>query len=313
MPLDPDARAVIERMVTELPPDPLPPEEMRAMFAAAWPVPSSVEPVGRIYERTIPGPGGDLRVRVYEPASGAGPFPGLVWFHGGGWVIGSLDENEATCRALCRQAGCVVMSVDYRLAPEYRFPAAAEDAYAAVHWIAGHGAEIGVDGSRLAVAGESSGGNLAAVTALMARDRGGPPLVLQLLASPVTAPPGDRKSYVEYADGYFLSRGSMEWFFQLYPRDADDLRNPYLAPLLAEDLSGLPPALVMTAEYDVLRDEGEEYAHRLLDAGVPCELVRYPGQIHGFFALLTEHLSISAVAHRRAAAALRGAFTTEGR
>ena len=312
MPLHPDARKVIEQQASQPAPETPPtPAQLRAGFAAAWRPPQDMAEVGRAYERTVPGPGGDLRAKVFQP-EGEGPFPTLIWFHGGGWVIGSLDENEATCRILCNQTGAVVLAVDYRLAPENPFPAAAEDAYAVLRWVSEHGEEIGADGERIAISGESAGGNLAAVASLMARDRGGPKPVLQLLVSPVTAPPGDRKSYVDYAEGYFFGRASMEWFFQQYPRDEADLRNPYMLPLLAEDLTGLPPALVMTAEYEVLRDEGEEYAHRLLDAGVPCELVRYPGQIHGFFALLTEQLSVSAVAHRRASAALRKAFLTEG-
>lgn len=311
MPLHPEARAVIEQAPTEAPPEPLEPAELRAAFSATWQPPDNMRPVGRAYERTIPGADGELRAKVYQP-EGDGPFPVLIWFHGGGWVIGSLDENEATCRVLCDDVGAVVLAVDYRLAPEHRFPAAAEDAYAALRWVAEHGAEITADTRRIAISGESAGGNLATVASMMARDRGGPRPLLQLLVSPVTAPPGDRKSYVDFAEGYFFTSASMEWFFQHYPRDEVDLRDPYLVPLLAEDLSGLPPALVMTAEYEVLRDEGEEYAHRLLDAGVPCELVRYHGQIHGFFALLTEQLSVSAVAHQRAAAALRKAFITEG-
>ncbi|GAB3499720.1 alpha/beta hydrolase [Amycolatopsis cihanbeyliensis] len=314
MPLHPEARAVIaegEAAAATLEPGALSPAEMRERFARSWRPPRDPAPVGDRYERDIPGPGGNLRIRVYRPV-GEGPFPALVWFHGGGWVIGSLDENEATCRALCRGAEVVVISVDYRLAPEHPFPAAAEDAFAAVCWVAGHGAELAVDSRRIAVGGESAGGNLAAVSALMARDHGGPGLVLQLLASPVTAPPSeDRASYRDFAEGYFLSKASMDWFFEQYPRSAADLVNPYLAPLAAEDLGGLPPALVLTAEYDPLRDEGEEYAHRLLTAGVLCELARYPGQIHGFFALLTEQLSISAVAHERAVSALRRAFGSD--
>ncbi|WP_158890993.1 alpha/beta hydrolase [Amycolatopsis anabasis] len=310
MVLHPEAQAVIAASAAAgaMEPGELTPAEMREQFARTWRLPDNAEPVGNRFEQAIPGPGGELWIRVYQPA-GAGPFPALVWFHGGGWVIGSLDENEATCRALCRRAGAVVVSVDYRLAPEHRFPAAAEDAYAAVCWVAAHGSELGVDPRRIAVGGESAGGNLATVAALMARDQNGPALALQLLASPVTAPPSDeRPSYRDFGEGYFLSRASMDWFFQQYPREPADLRDPYLAPLLAPDLTGLPPALVLTAEYDPLRDEGEEYAHRLLSAGVPCELVRYDGQIHGFFALLTDQLSIATVAHDRAAAALCRAF-----
>ncbi|GGS32656.1 alpha/beta hydrolase [Actinokineospora fastidiosa] len=304
MPLHPEARAVIEASAAAggLVPVEQSAAEMRAAFAESWRPSPNLKPVASVVDRTIPGPDGDVPVRVYTPF-GDGPFPALVWFHGGGWVIGSLDENEATCRALCDAVGMVVVSVDYRLAPEHRFPAAAEDAYAALLWTAEN-----VNAERIAVAGESAGGNLAAVVSLMARDRGGPRIALQVLASPVTAPPSDRPSYVDYADGHFLSRDSMEWFFAQYPRTPDDLDDPYLSPLAAPDLSGVAPALVLTAEYDVLRDEGEEYAHRLLDAGVPVELVRYDGQIHGFFALLVDQLSVSADAHARAAAALRRAF-----
>ena len=309
MPLHPEAEAVIQASAASggLVPTALSAADMRASFAASWQPSPHLEPVASVLDRTIPGPDGDIPVRVYTP-HGDGPFPALVWFHGGGWVIGSLDENESTCRTLCNAVGMVVVSVDYRLAPEHRFPAAVEDAYAALLWTA---AADGVDPARIAVAGESAGGNLAAVVALMARDRGGPRVALQVLASPVTAPPADRPSYVEFAEGHFLDRRSMEWFFDQYPRTPDDLADPYLSPLTAPDLSGVAPALVLTAEYDVLRDEGEEYAHRLLDAGVPVELVRYPGQIHGFFALLVDQLSIAKTAHARAAAALRAAFARE--
>ncbi|CRK57845.1 putative lipase [Alloactinosynnema sp. L-07] len=303
MPLHPEVQAVIDATAVAggLVPQTLSATEMRASFAANWQPSPNLRPVGSVEDTATDG---RVPVRVYRP-QGDGPFPVLVWFHGGGWVIGSLDENEATCRVLCASVGAVVVSVDYRLAPEHRFPAAAEDAYAALVWAAGLD---GVDGSRVAVAGESAGGNLAAVASLISRDRGGPAIALQVLAAPVTAPPGDRPSYVDFATGHFLDRASMEWFFEQYPAAPADLESPYLSPLLAPDLSGLPPALVMTAEFDVLRDEGEQYAHRLLDAGVPVELVRYDGQIHGFFALLVDQLSISSTAHERAAAALRRAF-----
>ncbi|MBM7773376.1 acetyl esterase [Actinokineospora baliensis] len=310
MPLHPEAKAIIEATTAAggLIPEHLPAAQVRATFAENWRMPDDLEPVGRVYERAIPGPGGELRVRVYEP-TGEGPFPGLLWFHGGGWVIGSFAENEATCRTLCREAEAVVVSVEYRLAPEHRFPAAAEDADAALSWVTERGAELDIDTTRVAVAGESSGANLAAVACLMAKDRGDRLPLLQVLAAPVIAPPADRPSYVDYATDHFLTRSSMEWFWAQYPRDAADLDNPYLNPLAATDLSGLPPALVMTAEYDPLRDEGEEYAHRLMDAGVPTELVRYHGQIHGFFALLADQLSISPMAHQRAIDALRKVFT----
>jgi acetyl esterase len=302
MTLDPAVRRFLDAAAASAEPPSdaaLDPVQMRAQFAAGWRRTGPFEPVGDVHDRTIPG---DIGVRVYLPA-GEGPFPVFVWLHGGGWVIGAPDDNEPACRRLCAGAGTAVVSVDYRLAPENRFPAAAEDAYAAVVWAASFG-----DG-RVAVGGESAGGNLAAVCALIARDRGGPELALQLLVSPVLGRPDDgRPSYHEYADGYFQTKASMEFFFQQYPRDAADLTNPYLLPLAATDLTNLAPALVMTAEYEVLRDEGEEYARRLAEAGVDCELVRYDGQIHGFFGLLDDHLPISSVAQDRAVAALKAAF-----
>lgn len=310
MALHPEVRRFLDSMADQgSPPDGgLDPAAMRAGFAAAWRRTGPFEPVGDVHERTIPGPDGELRVRVYVP-EGAGPFPAFVWLHGGGWVIGAPDDNEPACRALCRMAATVVISVDYRLAPEHRFPAAAEDAFAAVRWAAAGAGPLPVRTGAVAVGGESAGGNLAAACALLARDRGGPRLALQLLISPVLGTPDDgRASYREYADGYFQSAASMRFFFEQYPRDAEDLKDPYLMPLAADDLSGLAPALVMTAEYEVLRDEGEEYARRLTDAGVACELVRYAGQIHGFFGLLDDHLSTGSAAQERAARALRAAF-----
>lgn len=316
MALRPDVRRLLDSLAAQGAPPAdavISPAEMRAAFGGAWRRTGPFEPVGEVAERTIPGPAGELPVRVYVP-EGEGPFPAFVWLHGGGWVIGSPGDNEVACRTLCRLAGTVVVSVDYRLAPENPFPAAAEDAYAAVRWAAGPDADPRIDPARVAVGGESAGGNLAAVCALMARDLGGPAPALQLLVSPVLGAPGDgRASYRDYAEGYFQTAASMEFFFEQYPRDAADLTDPYLLPLAAADLTGLAPALVMTAEYEVLRDEGEEYARRLADAGVPTELVRYDGQIHGFFGLLDEHLDISAQAQAHAAGALRTAFEKAAR
>lgn len=309
MPLHPEAQRIIERTRVEDPAQaaPLDPRTMREMFRGLWRMPDDLPPVGGGADTIL----GDVPVRVYTP-EGDGPFPAFVWFHGGGWTIGSLDENEVACREVCARAGAVVVSVDYRLAPENPYPAAVDDCYAVVEWIAARGAELGADPARIAVGGESAGGNLAAVVALKARDLGGPPIALQVLVSPVVGHCDDgHASYREYADGYFLSKDSMAWFFTLYPRGPEDLADPYLLPLRATDLSGLPRALVMGAEYDVLRDEGEEYARRLDKAGVPVELVRYDGLIHGFFGLLATELGAAGDAHRRAAAALRSAFAGE--
>jgi acetyl esterase len=239
--------------------------------------------VGSILNRAIPGPAGDINLRVTTPVqSSSGPLPALVFFHGGGWVVGNILTHDGLSRALTSAAGVAVVSVDYRLAPEHRFPAAADDAYAATAWVAAHGTSIGVDPARIAVGGDSAGGNLAAVVALMARDRGGPKLALQLPIYPITNHDFDTPSYHEFATGYMLTREAMAWYWDQYAPAPIDRGNPYLSPLCATDLNGLPPALVVTAEYDVLRDEAEAYAARLAESGVPVRLLRYDGLIHGF-------------------------------
>jgi acetyl esterase len=240
--------------------------------------------VANVTNRTIPGPAGEIPVRIYTP-NGTAPFPVLVYFHGGGWVIGSLDSHDGTCRDLANGSGAVVVSVDYRLAPEHKFPAGPEDAYAATKWVADNAASLGVDAKRIGIGGDSAGGNLTAVVALMARDRGGPPLVFQVLVYPVTDAACDTRSYVDNAEGYFLTRKAMEWFWGNYLPNAADGSNAYASPLRAASLKGLPPALVITAEFDPLRDEGEAYARRLEEAGVHVRLKRYDGMIHGFFGM----------------------------
>jgi acetyl esterase len=240
--------------------------------------------VAKVQDLMIAGPGPSIPVRIYTPA-GRGPFPILVWFHGGGWVVGDLDSADATARHLTVGAGCMVISVDYRLAPETKFPGAAEDCYAATQWAARQSARFNGDPARIAVGGDSAGGNLATVVAMMARDRSGPPLAFQLLVYPVTHRDFTTDSYQRCADGYLLSRAGMEWYWNHYLRDAADAANPYAAPLLATDLSGLPAALVITAEFDPLCDEGEAYARRLQEAGVPTTYSRYDGMIHGFFGM----------------------------
>ena len=210
-------------------------------------------------------------------------LPVCVWFHGGGWVVGSIETNDPTCRALANRSGSIVVSVDYRLAPEHRFPIPLDDCYAATEWAAASAASFGGDPSRLAVAGSSAGGNLAAAVALRARDEGGPRLVHQSLICPVVDNNFERPSYVENAEGYGLSYGTMVYFWQCYVSGEADASNPYVAPMAAGDLSGLAPAFVLTCEYDPLRDEGEAYAARLREAGVPTVLSRYDGQIHALF------------------------------
>ena len=243
-------------------------------------------PVAAVEDRTIPGAAGPLPVRIYRPDVDAPDLPVLVYYHGGGHVIGNLDTHDAVARNLCNGAGCVVVSVDYRLAPEHRFPAAAEDAFAALQWCAAHGHEIGIDPQRVAVAGDSAGGNLAAVAALMARDAGGPDIRLQVLVYPVTDYACDTESYRTYAEGYgALEAQSMRWFRDHYLRGEADRHDWRAAPLCAGDLSGLPPALVLIAQCDVLHDEGEAYAQRLRVAGVDVEYHECQGMIHGFFTM----------------------------
>ena len=284
MPLDPQARALLDRVAARgLPPiwdTPL--EEARAMMQTLCRLAGPPEPVANVEDRVILGPSGEIPIRIYTP-TGAGPFPLLVFFHGGGFVLGDLDSMDAPCRALANRAGCLVVSVDYRLAPEHQFPTAPEDCYAAVCWVAENAASLNGDPRRIAVGGDSAGGNLAAVVALMARDRGGPPLVFQLLIYPATNHDFTTASYLENAEGYSLTTADSRWFWSQYLRHEDDARNPYASPLRAPDLSGLPPALVITAEYDPLRDEGEAYAARLREAGLAAETKRYDGMIHGFF------------------------------
>lgn len=238
-------------------------------------------PLAQVRDLTLPGPGGAIKARLYRPKTD-GTLPGLVFFHGGGWVIGDLDSHDDLCRDLAAQAGCAVLAVDYRLAPEHRFPAAADDAIAATHWVITNAAELGMDPARLTVGGDSAGGNLAAVAAIAARDAGRP-LAAQLLIYPVTDMSRlEGESYTTCGDGYGLTAGAMVWFRDHYLTDARAARDWRVSPLLATDLGRLPPALVVTAEFDVLRSEGEAYAQRLAEAGVPTKLTRYDGMIHGF-------------------------------
>jgi len=241
------------------------------------------EPVHEVANLTIPGPGGELPLRVYRPAS-ARPLPALLYFFGGGWVLGTIDTADGVSRSLANSSGALVAVVGYRLAPEHPFPAAVEDCYAAVRWVAGHAEEIGADPARLVVGGDSAGGNLAAAVALRAR-AGGPALAGQLLVYPNTDQLADDRSMRAADDPFLFNRRSVAWYRRHYLANPDDAADPLASPLRAESLAGLPPALVITAEYDPLRDQGEAYAHRLADAGVQVELSRYPGMAHGFFTM----------------------------
>lgn len=262
------------------------PEEMRALYAQLAAGSGEGPPVGAVADRELPGPAGPVPVRVYRP-EGAGPAPVLVWYHGGGWVIGDIATSDATARGLCARADAVVVSVGYRLAPESPHPAAADDAWAALAWVAGHAAELGGDPDRLAVGGDSAGGNLAALVALRARDEG-LPLRHQLLVYPCTDLALPHPSIDENAEGYFLTKASMEWFVDHYlgaGREHGDPASPAVSPLRVDDLAGVAPAQVLTAEYDPLRDDGDAYAARLAEAGVPVDHVPHPGLVHGFFGM----------------------------
>jgi len=311
MPLHPQARAFIDQVAPPGSPGlhelDLPVSEVRNLVITMFTATQTGEPVavGSVAERTVPGPAGPIPVRVYTPA-GNGPFPVLVYFHGGGWVICNLDTHDRACRLLTAAIGCVVVSVDYRLAPEHPFPAAAEDCYAAAKYVAAHAAEFGGDPARVAIGGDSAGGNLTAVVAQMARNKGGPKLVHQLLIYPVTDAAMETPSYRENAEGYFLTTEMMAWFWQHYVPSKADRSSPYASPLRASDLTGLPPATVLTAEFDPLRDEGEAYAARLHDAKVPVTAVRYDGMIHGFFG--NPLFDDARRALEDAAAALKAAF-----
>ncbi len=251
-----------------------------AMAVLAGPV----QEVARIENRTIPGSAQPIPVRVYWPVE-AENLPALVYYHGGGWVIGSLDSADHTMRALANSSGCVVISVDYRLAPEHKFPAAVEDAGAALRYVAEHPGEFDIDPNRIAVGGDSAGANLAAVLCLMARDNGGPKIAYQVLVYPVTDYADARPSMQEFAQGYFLTKPMMDYFWNHYLARPEDGSHPHASPIRAESLAGLPPAIVLTAECDPIRDQGEAYAQRLRDAGVPVSLKRCAGMIHGFFNL----------------------------
>jgi acetyl esterase len=240
-------------------------------------------PIGNVENKSIPGPGGPIPIRIYTPRDIAKPLPVIVYFHGGGWVFGDLDSHDNLCRALATKTSAIVIAVDYRLAPEHRFPAAVDDALAAVHWVAKEGASIGADVTRIAVSGDSAGGNLAAAVSLAVRDQGGPAIRAQALIYPATDITNqNRASARDFARGFFLTSERMNWFFDHYVPDKAMRSNPLASPLLAADHHHLPPALVITAQFDPLRDEGEAYADVLKRAGVPVQLRRFEGVIHGF-------------------------------
>ncbi len=287
MALDPQAQAVIDLVIKSGRPayNTLSPKDARQLFRETRPASTPTPPeIGAVRNLVANGPGGPIPLRVYRPAGVAASvaLPGLMYFHGGGWVIGDLDTHDVLCRQLTAEAGVTVVNVDYRLAPEHKFPAAADDAWAATRWTVAHASEFGVDAGRLAVGGDSAGGNLAAVVALQARDTGAPIIKLQVLVYPVTDVAAESRSYQDFSEGYMLTRESMRWFTAHYLAAAGQANDWRVSPLRASSHAGLPPALVVTAGFDPLRDEGAAYAAKLQQAGVLVDYVCYGGMIHGF-------------------------------
>lgn len=286
MPLAPEYDAMLKQLAAQPGPamSDLPASAGREMYRMMRPVVAEL-PIGSINDRTIRGRLGDIPLRIYTPAPGAvndGPKAIYVNYHGGGWVIGDLDTSDAACRDIANALGCIVVSVDYRLAPEHRFPAAVDDSYDALCWVAVNSASLGGNG-KILVGGESAGGNLAAVMCLKARDEGGPAIAAQVLLYPVTDADMTRDSYRRNGEGYLLSTDTMRWFWDTYC-PPDQRTHPYASPLRAINLRDLPPAIIATAEFDPLCDEGAAYAGALAAAGVNVSYTRYPGMIHDFFA-----------------------------
>lgn len=291
MSLDPQVEAMLAQLAENPAPKlwemPLP--DARATYegmAAVLDLPDA--PIGKTEDISIPGPAGNIPARVYTPVAGGGSsaLPCLVFFHGGGFVIGNLVTHDALCRTLANEAGVRVVAVDYRLAPEHVYPAAADDCYAATKWVEANAGTLGIDPNSIAVAGDSAGGNLAAVVCLMAKAKKGPQIAFQMLIYPTTDFTDAEQwgSRTEFAEGYFLEKETMRWFEGNYIGGNDAARSePFASPLSADDLSGLPPAYVITAGFDPLRDEGKAYADALNAAGTKAEYIDYPGMIHGFF------------------------------
>lgn len=299
MPLHPEvAKILAEAQASDLPsPHELPPPLAREQMVRLSPPVDLDLSAKKIIDRTIPGPGGEIPVRIYDPGL-EGPLPVIVYFHGGGWVLGDLHTHNALCNALCAITRSLVIAVDYRLAPEHVYPAACDDCYAATRWAHENAADLGGDPERLVVAGDSAGGNLAAVVSLMARERGGPALKLQVLVYPITDCDLETESYRENAEGYLLTRDLMRWFWELYTPGFERAAEPHASPLRSPDLSGLPPAVVFTAEYDPLRTEGERYAEALERSGNDVTHHAYAGHVHGFFRM-THRLEESTAAMRQ--------------
>ncbi|MBT4491015.1 MAG: alpha/beta hydrolase [Rhodospirillaceae bacterium] len=313
MTLDPQVEYILE--LIEKSPYPefhtLSPQEAREIFEDTAPALNiRPEDVYRSEDRWVEGVDGDIPIRIYtpyEPAAGE-TLPILVFYHGGGFVIGSLDSYDSLCRALANRAACIVVSVDYRLAPEHKFPAAVDDALDAYQWVSDHAHELDGDATRMAIAGDSAGGNVTAVTAIGIRDEGDRSPLLQVLIYPVLDGTPETSSHHEFAEGMLLTRGNILWFYDHYMKQPEDVANPRFSPILAEDLSGLAPTLLIVAGHDPLRDEGLAYGERLKDAGVTVELSNYEGMVHGFLSF-ADAVDQGKVAIEQVATALRTAFS----
>lgn len=307
MPLHPTFQTILDAAASTPPSHTMTLAEVRQANIAIIPSLGAPEPVAHTGDREIDGPAGPIPVRIYTP-DGTGPFPVLICLHGGGMVAGNKDVFDNVSRALTNRVGCLAISVDYRLAPENKFPVPLEDCYAVLQWATTHGGEVGGDPTRIAVLGESAGGNLTAALALLARDRGGPKILCQVLVNPLLDyTDQETESMRVFGEGYGLSKKDIKYCMELYTSSEADRANPYAVPLRATNLRGLPPAFVLTSEYDPLRDDGEIYAERLREAGVPATARRYEGVLHGFF-ILTKYTEPSNQALEDTAATLRAAF-----
>lgn len=306
MPIDPQAQTVLNSMAeANLPPtNTLSPAQVRTNFRLR-PIETGPE-LFKVGDHMVPGYSGFLTARIYVPKS-ADPLPIIVWFHGGGWVLGDLDATDGTARQLAVQGNCIVASIDYRLAPETKFPGPVEDCYAATRWISDHAGQFGGDRKRIGVGGASAGGNLAACVALMSRDRGAPSLVYQLLVYPVTGVDFNTNSYVNNSEGYGLTRDTMIWYWDHYLRDDFDKSNPYAVPSAAGEFSSLPASFIIAAEFDPLCDDASSYAELLRHGGNSVKYSHYDGMIHGFFGM-TANLDVAKKAVSDATDAMKAEF-----
>jgi acetyl esterase len=286
MTLDPAVQALLDQLSANPAPKlwELPVADGRALYLAMSQMlePQGV-PIGKVENMTVPGPAGPIPVRLYTPMGGGTMRPAIVFYHGGGWVIGSLETHDALCRQLANESGCKVVAVDYRLAPEHKAPAAFDDAFAVAQWVETNAPSLEIDANRLAVAGDSAGGNLAAAVSIAAKHKGAPKISYQLLIYPTLQMRPNTQSMKDFAEGYFLERKTMDWFYDQYLPSEADINDPRYSPLAASDLAGVPRAYIVTAGFDPLKDEGKAFADKLNRAGVAAVYVNYDGMIHGFF------------------------------